>query len=310
MDAPSTHPVATVTMRCLLLTPVLVALTGCSVRGLAVSGLADALAQSAEVYARDDDPELVRDALPFALKTVEGLLLEEPENETLLLTACSGFTQYANAFIESEARALEDVDYSRALELRERAFRMYLRARDYGLRLLELRHAGLGPRLRTEPYAAVQGLRADDTAAAFWTGAAWGGAVSTGLERPEVIADLDAVRALLGRVLELDEDFGGGAAHEAMIAIEALPETMGGSVAEARDHFRRAVELTEGRSAGPFVSLAVSVALPAQDRDEFEELLHRALAVDRDGVPELRLANTLAQRRARALLAQADELFL
>jgi tetratricopeptide (TPR) repeat protein len=297
-------------MRRLLLTPALLALTGCSIRGLAVSGLADALAQSAEVYARDDDPEFVRDALPFALKTVEGLLLEEPENETLLLAAASGFTQYANAFLEGDARAMEDVDYTRALELRERAFRMYLRARDYGLRLLELEPAGLGERLRTEPYTAARELGADDASAAFWTGAAWGGAVSTGLERPEVIADLDAVRALLGRVLELDEDFDGGAAHEAMITIEALPATMGGSVDEARAHFRRAVELTQGRSAGPFVSLALNVALPAQEREEFEELLRRALAVDRDAVPELRLANTLAQRRARVLLAQADELFL
>ena len=39
-------------------------------------------------------------------------------------------------------------------------------------------------------------------------------------------------------------------------------------------------------------------------------LLRKALAIDPDAVPELRLANTVSQRRAAWLLARADELFL
>ena len=45
-------------------------------------------------------------ALPFALKTIEALLAEAPEDRNLLLAACSGFTQYAYAFVEVEATIL------------------------------------------------------------------------------------------------------------------------------------------------------------------------------------------------------------
>jgi len=48
----------------------------------------------------------------------------------------------------------------------------------------------------------------------------------------------------------------------------------------------------------------------AQNRAEFRTLLEKALAVDPESSPSLRLANRLAQRRARWLLERAEELFL
>ena len=68
-------------------------LQGCSIKQVAISRLGDTLAEGSSVYASDDDIELVGDALPFTLKTVEGLLVEVPEHKGLLLTAASGFTQ-------------------------------------------------------------------------------------------------------------------------------------------------------------------------------------------------------------------------
>ena len=45
-----------------------------------------------------------------------------------------------------------------------------------------------------------------------------------------------------------------------------------------------------------------------QDREQFEQLLEQALAVDPDEEPRLRLANLIAQRRARFLLEHVDDL--
>ncbi|HXN56139.1 MAG TPA: hypothetical protein VN874_07710, partial [Myxococcales bacterium] len=46
----------------------------CSPKTLALRGTADALSDpTAGTFARDDDPEFVRDATPFALKTMESL---------------------------------------------------------------------------------------------------------------------------------------------------------------------------------------------------------------------------------------------
>jgi predicted anti-sigma-YlaC factor YlaD len=286
------------------------ALPGCSIRRMAINSLANSLSASGDVFASDDDPELVRDATPFALKTMETLLDEAPDHPGLLLSACRGFTQYAYAFVETDAEVLGDEDWSSAQALRARALRLYLRARGYGFRALELAHPGIVTRLRNDPATALAGTGPRDVELLYWTAAAWGSAISLGKDRPDLLADSSAVRALLERTLELDEAWDRGSVHEAMITIESLPAVMGGSQERARGHFRRAVELAGGSRASPYVSLAVGVALPNQDRAEFESLLRQALAVDPDRTPEMRLANLVVQRRARALLDRADDLFL
>jgi len=114
---------------------------------------------------------------------------------------------------------------------------------------------------------------------------------------------------LFTRALELNEAWEGGTIHEAMIALESLPALLGGSPARAKEHFERAVALSNGESAFAFVALATGVAQPAKDRREFERLLRLALAVDVSKRPSIRLSNLIAQKRARSLLAQADKLF-
>ena len=87
-------------------------------------------------------------------------------------------------------------------------------------------------------------------------------------------------------------------------------------------------EIRAGRNPGDLVEMAVSelararrpslrrvlnatgVLVPQQKRGEFVELLNRALAIDIDAAPSLRLANVLAQEQARFLLEHLDELFL
>ena len=70
-------------------------LGGCSVRQSAVNFIGDTLAGGGGVYASDDDPELIREALPFGLKTFESLLEVAPNHQGLLLAAARGFTAYA-----------------------------------------------------------------------------------------------------------------------------------------------------------------------------------------------------------------------
>ena len=119
------------------------AASGCSLRTLAIKTVANTLSRSGDTFSRDEDPELVRDAVPFALKTYESLLDSIPNHKGLLLATCSGFTQYAYTFVQTDADLVESEDYERALQLRERALKLYLRGRGYCLRLLELKHRGV-----------------------------------------------------------------------------------------------------------------------------------------------------------------------
>jgi len=283
---------------------------GCSLKSLAVGGLSGALSGTAEAFAREDDPEIVRGAMPFALKAIEGVLLDDPENEPLLSAASAGFGLYAYAFVQLDAERLQDTDYEAAEALRARAIALYRRARDYALRGLELRHAGITAALRAQPDEAVRALGKDDVELSYWAGGTWGLAISLGKDDPALLADLDAVRALLRRALELDEGYLEGALHEAMIPVEGLPAAMGGSVARARTHFQRALELSGGKRSSLYLKLAENVSVPAQDRAEFESLLRQALAVDLDAAPDQRLANRVSQARAAYLLDKIDDLFL
>jgi predicted anti-sigma-YlaC factor YlaD len=279
-------------------------------QGLAINGLADSLTSTGDVFASDGDPELIRDATPFALKTIESLLTERPEHRGLLLAGCRGFTQYSFAFVEAEAEQLADTDFAAASRGFARALNLYLRGRGYCFRSLELASPGVVERLKTEPESAVEGFGRDEVPELFWAGAAWGGAISIGQDRPDLVADVPAVKALMHRVLELDEAYDWGAVHGVLISLEAMPEAAGGSLERARWHFDRAVELSRGRNASPYVTFAESVSVPAQDWREFRDLLRKALAIDPNAEPSLRLANVLAQRRAQWLLTRTGELFL
>jgi predicted anti-sigma-YlaC factor YlaD len=283
---------------------------GCALKTIAMRSVADALSQSGDTFASDDDPELVRDAAPFALKTYESLLSSLPEHRGLLLATCSGFTQYSYAFVQADAEVAEATDFARSMALRERSLKLYLRGRDYCLRVLELVRPGIRLQMMKDPAGALQPLTRAHVPLLYWTGASWGAAVSLGIDRPALVGDLPVVRAVFERALALDEAYEEGALHQVLISLEAVPEAMGGSVARARAHFERAIALSNGHSAEAYVTLASAVALPEQDRAEFVRLLDEALAVDAEARPRRRLATLLAQRRARYLLSRIDDLFL
>src|SRR6266542_3898505 len=110
---------------------------GCSIKKMAVNKLGDALAAGGTTFASDDDPELIRAAVPFSLKLMESLLSENPRHQALLSATASGFAQYAYAFVQQDAEELEDKDLAAAEDMKARARRLYVRARNYGLGALE-----------------------------------------------------------------------------------------------------------------------------------------------------------------------------
>lgn len=282
---------------------------GCSFKRVAVNKLGDALAGGGTTFASDDDPELVKAAVPFSLKLMESLLNESPKHQGLLLAASSGFTQYSYAFVQQDAEELEGTDVAASLEKRQRARRLYLRARDYALRGLESAHPGFSNALRADALTAVRQLTRRDAPQTYWAAASWAAATVVIKDNAELINDLPIIEALMDRALALDESYDHGAIHSFLISYEmSRPSGSGDRAPKSRAHFERAVELSHGQSAGPFVSLAESVALEQQNRKEFETLLNRALAIDVNARPEWRLVNLVMQRRARWLLAQEDNL--
>lgn len=282
-----------------LLLMLLLSGVACSPRQMAINRMASALASASTVYENDNDPEFVRLAAPSTLKTVEMLLKDSPSNPQLLLTACSGFTQYSYGFlhIEAEVRAAEA---AAAADLRSRAARMYRRARGYCLRGLAIRHPAMTlASLGDDPAAVLKGTVAADVPWLYWTAASWGAELSLASNQLARVTELASVRALLNRARTLDEKWETGAIHEALIAFDGLPALLGGSASAARADFDRAMELSGGKSVFAYVALAATVTNPAEKK----KLLEAAVAIDTATLTSRRLTNLIAQRYARALLS-------
>lgn len=296
----------------LLAVALTLATTGCTtVKRTAVNTLGDALAGGGTAYASDDDPELIRAAAPFSLKLMESLIAETPRHRGLLLAAASGFTQYGYAFVQQDADERESTDLAAASALRDRARRLYLRARDYGLRGLAVTYPNFPAALRADPRAAVRACTVADVPLLYWTAASWAAAISIKKDRPDLITELPQFEALLDRALALDETFDHGAIHTLLITYElARQGAPGDPLARSRAHFDRALALGGGHEASPLLAFAEAVCVQTQDRAQFESLLRQALALDADARPGSRLVNLVMQRRARWLLAHIDDLFL
>jgi hypothetical protein len=268
-----------------------------------VSGSGDGSA-----IARDDDPELVRDAVPFALMTMESLADQLPEDVGLRVALARGFTQYGYGFVQQPAELKPVPDQEQIA----RARKLYLRARQYGLEGLKISRGITEEQLRSEKDrpAALAKLQKEDVPLLYWTFAPWAAAIAANKNDMALVGDVPTIAAMLDRALVLDEAFDTGALHEFAITFDpARPE--GTTPGKQKAHFDRAEELSKGLKVSPLVTYAQSVAAPAQDKKLYLSLLKRAADFDTEK-PEARsdrLENVLAQRRARFLLDHVDDVF-
>lgn len=288
-----------------------VAAAGCSIQKTALNQIGNTLASAGTTFSSEPDPELAGDAIPFTLKLIESVLEEMPNHARLRTAAAAYFTQYAYGFIQLEADYLEAEDYGQAEHLRRRAKNLFLRARDHGLRNLQIKRPDFFSILAQSPREAAATVEKRSVETLYWTAAAWAAAINLGKDDPFLVAELPQMEALVDRAFELDADWGEGAIHNFLIAYEMnRPNAAEGWEMRARSRFQAAIQLSKGRLLSPYVSLAEAVSVQIQDAREFRSLLNQALAIDIDEHPEARLVNLLMKKRAEWLLTQIDELFL
>ena len=194
--------------------------------------------------------------------------------------------------------------------MRERALKHYLRGRDYCVRALDVLRHGHERRLLQDPVTALAKARKDDVPLLYWSAASWGAAISLGIDRPDLVVDFPvgsrAGRTRAGARSDMEQ---GRHSRTDDLARQPAGGTGRQRRSRARDTSRRAVDIQKGLSPGPYVALATGVAVPMQDRAEFERLLKEALAIDPEKDPSNRLVILITQRRARALLDRVDEKF-
>ncbi|MGC9324377.1 MAG: TRAP transporter TatT component family protein [Desulfomonilia bacterium] len=272
-------------------------LWGCSPTWYVVKSMDPILEDMNRSINRNSDVELVRDALPASLVQLDGLIEASP-NTGLLLRASEGYFGYTFAFVEDHDK--------------QRASNLYLKARDYSLRILmqndSFRRTVNKPVHEFSP--SLEGFDEDDVPALYWTSNTWLAWISLNLDNPEVLMDVPKVEAMLLKVIELDENYYYGSAHATLGAFYAAqPKTLGGNPEKAQQHFTKAFEISKGRLLFIHLLYAQFYAYQIQDRDLFVQTLEDVIDTPVNAFPERNFANEVAKRKARILLEAVDEYF-
>ena len=289
-------------------------ISACSINQLAMKAVADALTGggSSDVFTGDSDPQLIGDALPFAIKIYEALLSENPSHQGLMLTTGSLFIMYANAFVQGPAEMLATSEWKEREERMIRAKNLYVRGVDILYNALEAKYRGFKQAVSDLETLQVylDRFKKDDVPLLYWAVAGGLASYSIDIFDFELNSRLPEWVAMIQRAYELDPDFEVATLDEFLILLYAsLPEIMGGDMERAKFHFERAQEKTGGKSVSAYVSYAQSICIPAQDYDTYKDYLEKALEIDPDENIATRLVTIITQQKARWLLDNAWKSF-
>jgi len=269
-------------------------MSGCSAFvSSATNNLAHNLSQA---IMNNEDLATVEAGGPSYLLMVDGLLQGDPENESLLRSASTLYTAYSGAFVKDELRAKKLTDKSLAY-----AFRALCVRRPPACSIREIKFDAFEEIIRA--------MDVDDVPALYTLGAAWAGWIKAHRDDLNAIAEISRVEAIMERVLALDESYEEGGAHLYVGVIATLlPPALGGRPDKAREHFERAIEISEGRNLMAKVVYAGNYARLMFDRELHDRLLREVVEAD-PNVEGFVLINNVAQQQARELLDSSDDYF-
>ncbi len=268
--------------------------SGCAVVvNNAANGVAEALSHG---VLNHDDPETVRAAMPAYMIMIDGLIADNPDSPVLLSAASTLYSSYGAVFADNDIRAS----------------RLSTRARSYALRAMCVEYepaCGWREMIYDDFVASLDGVSEKQAEYLYTYGFATLVYLRAHSDDWNALAELPQVEALFNRYLDLAGDNVTASTHTYMgILLTLRPPALGGKPEEARAHFERAIELTDGRDLSAKVEFARGYAMLLYERELHDRLLIEVIQADpyADG---LTLSNILAKEDAAEMLAAADSYF-
>jgi hypothetical protein len=299
--------------------PALLALCACDTAVLGANTTISVMRRASPALGRLRDPDLSEAALPGSIAQMEGVLELVPDNTQLRILMGRAYVSYGFGFMEDHYEIAEHDGTEEEVETwRNRASLAYLRAREVTIAGLDQRHPEDGGLLAAEH----QGFDAfqehllrftdpeNDAPLLMFATYAWARYIGLHRDDMNAIADLAFVQAMSERLLAINEtyfDYAPVALHGGIIG--SRPAALGGQPDQARTEIERAIEATHRQNLMYLVTEAQIVAVALQDRALYRSLLEEVIHFDVDTVPDSRLQNIIAQRRAHRWLSRIDEFF-
>ncbi len=250
---------------------------------------------SSAIY-NSNDVASVGQAIPTFLVLVDSMIESNPEDADLLRTGASLNDAYAGVFVPEP----------------ERQSKLSAKSLDYAWRSVcsyEEEYCAWRSMDFSEFDKAVQQLKPGDLPYAYTLAVSWLNWIRANSDDWNAVAELPRPERILQRVVELDDSYENGMAHLYLGGIATLlPPALGGKPEKGKQHFERAIAISEGQNLMAKVVYARQYARLVFDQELHHRLLTDVLAGD-PNVPGYVLINTVAQQEAMALLAEEAAYF-
>ncbi len=269
------------------------------VQNVAINSTAGILDYGIEAVFEEEDLATAEQSIPANLKLLEALYKAGGKKDKhLLFLLTQGYTGYTLGFVEDENL--------------ERAALLYARAKEYGLTALkknEKFNTAFNEDITTFTKS-LDSFSKDDVPLIFWTANAWGNLLNVSISNPAVLGELPKVNAMMNFVLKNDEKYFYGGAHLYFATILAtIPKNLGGKPDSAKVHFEKCFSISHNKFLLAHVYMAKSYCVQTQNKELFQQLLTTVDTTSLDVLPEQKLVNAIAKRKAKKLSEKIDDLF-
>lgn len=280
--------------------------TGC-IKKMILEGQIASTRKASAALNTVSDWEVAKRASSAGMAQFEGMHYLAPDNADALFLLTKGWAGLGFGFIEDEMEQAQDqhgFDSAIAEYHKQRAGAAYSRAIFYGIKLLEQKNPGF-EEAKQNAASMKAWLEAFDDPEVdaehlFWVGQAWIARVGVLKDQAEYISDLFIGVEIVRRSVALDETYSYASGHAILGAYHA--RTAMAELDQSKEHFERALALTEGKSLLVKLNYAARYYCTKADKENYVKLLEEVVAAG-DVLPEQRLQNTIAKRRARRYLA-------
>ncbi len=256
-----------------------------------VSGL---MAEAQGQWDKRDD----KAALKKAIVAWEAVVAQDAKNADALVALSRAHYFLADGFMAVEGAPQQE------------EFVVYQKGVDYGERALLVLDPNFEAQMRAEAKFedAIKGIGKEAIPAAYWYAVNLGRFASKqGLSQR--LFYKDKLKATMERILELDQNFFYGAADRYFGAFfSILPSIAGKDLDKSGAHFKKSMELAPAYF-GTQVVQAQFLAVELDDEDMYRSLLKAVIEGDADQVPAIGPENRAAQRTAKKMMANIEEIF-
>ena len=261
------------------------------------------------VLALSYTPDFSKKIFLSNLKNLENKANKNPFDASLLFNTSKELTIFSYGYTMEEAARLKISDYNASKTIYLKAHNDFVRSIDYINSSLDLEYPGYKKWI-VEKNQKKLDFNKVSVEKLYWAAGAYAGAIQSSNGDPKWVIQLPKIGQLLESGMKLDPEWNYGSFYTAMISYTLIRHDAKNNKFDlAKEFFERAVDISKGEDLSPYISYAVNIAVSEQDRNEFTNMLYKALNIDIYANPELTLSNYMNRKKANWLLDNIEEYF-